>query len=251
MIENIVGEPTRNLELRGTLEDRWWIYAVMLFPENRTLRDQFFTHKQVEAKLLGCGDKDILEIDARTLATLIDTPSKSELAKLVAEATKRAVSAGDILASIYLMDLMSKTDSRFKRPSLRKALHISMKFALDAKFGDGEALYRSKSKLEKCLDEYRSVAHFWAAFRLSQAFQLPNLRPGEPVLCSNSFLEVAAGMHDFGTTYALTGNRGEAHVIDISTTWKLPPSVAKTRLTRAHLPDRLLEYLASYEAPTV
>jgi hypothetical protein len=237
------------INLSGTFEDRWWLMALMLFPDDPANRTYFLTLKKLEIELASAEDGDMFEVDVATLKNLVNCPSKAEMARLITEATKRAICTGDILASIYLMDHFSNQAGGFKRPSMNKAIHVSMQFGLIHKFGDGEPMHRSETKIRKCWGEFRSVAHLWAAHRLTQAYPLPSgPEPLPTQLGSNAFLTVAAGLYDFGTRFIPTGNRQELSILDHETSWRLPDSILPSKLAATQLPDELARYLETYKA---
>ncbi|MBV5349689.1 hypothetical protein JZU71_00540, partial [bacterium] len=104
--------------------------------------------------------------------------------------------------SMYLMSLFEDESEAFRRPSMGKAIHVSMQFSLGKKFGDGDKMHYSESKIRECWDEYKSVAHLWAAYRITQAYPLPGGEGNAAVkIGSIDFLKVAAGIYKFGVNF--------------------------------------------------
>lgn len=136
----------------------------MLFPTRPDLREVHFVREVVEQELMSreTGDTPV-NLPAWMLRTLLDSPGKDETKRLAAEATKRGTVAGDLLALIYVMEAQNVNE-----PSFGKAVEHYKGFALGLKYGDGEALKYSEQTLRNYFDEFASVAHLWAAFRLNQ-----------------------------------------------------------------------------------
>lgn len=237
------------IQLDGTYIDRWWLRALMLFPDDKQNREYYLVLKQMEAELAAADGEDRGDIDAKTLRALMDAPSRAEMRRIEAETTKRAICVGDILASIYLMDLFSDQEPRFKRPSMNKAIHIAMQYGLVTSFGDGEVMNRSETKIRKCWAEFRPVAHLWAAFRITQAYPLDNgASTLDAQLGSIEFLQVAAGLYKFGVEFIPVGSRPSEPILSPDTAWCLPESIRPSMRQRGQMPDRLAHYLATYKA---
>lgn len=225
--------------LDNTPHDIGWVRATMMFPNDDVARRQLFGVEFARCKVLECKDTDRLEVDAGSLRLLIEAPAYDVLKNIVADNTKRAIVAGDILTALYLMD-------KFKvpEPSMNKAVFMAMEFAKTAKYGDGTPMNISERMVRKYWEEYKPVAHLWAAFRINLAYPYA---PADDVLCRTEFLEVAVGLFDFGSKFI--SFRAKTPVLDAEKCWALPDSIVARNLESDQVPDRLLKYLKKYKAP--
>lgn len=229
----------RQVTLDGSPNDIGWIRATMLFPNDDMARRQCFAAESTRAKVLDCADADRLEIAARDLRLLIDAPAYGDLKKIVADNTKRAIVAGDILMGLYVMH-------RFKvpEPSMNKAKFVAQEYAKTAKYGDGTRMNVSERMILEFWNEYKSVAHFWAAFRINRAYPYA---PDEDVFISKEFPEVAVEMYRFGIGFIPF--RAKAPILDAEESWALPNHIPGRSLVSEQIPERLLKYLKKYKAP--
>src|SRR5262249_10338561 len=145
--------------------DLGWVMSIMLFPNDQGLREQYFAVQRVRMEVLDAKDGDLLQVDAQTLRFLLDAPRYEQLSNLTRLSTKRAIVAGDLLAALYLMDRFS-----VREPSINKAIHIAQRYAQGAKYSDGTELDSSERKIREHWQEFRPVAHLWAAQRLNEAY---------------------------------------------------------------------------------
>lgn len=154
----------QTLDLKNDGLDGGRTMARMLFPSRPDLRKIHFVREFVEQEVMsGKADDMAVKLPTWMLRTLLDSPGKDETKSLAAEATKRGTVAGDLLALIYEMQARHVGE-----PSFGKAVDHYKGFALGRKYGDGEALKYSEQTLRNYFDEFASVAHLWAAFRLNQ-----------------------------------------------------------------------------------
>lgn len=229
----------RQVTLDGSPNDIGWIRATMLFPNDDVARRQCFAVEFAREKVLDCEDADRLEIAARDLGLLIDAPAYAELKKIVAANTKRAIVAGDILTGLYLMHRFEVPE-----PSMNKAKFVAMEYARTAKYGDGSRMNVSERMILECWNEYKSVAHFWAAFRINRAYPYA---PDEEVFISKEFPEVAVEMYRFGIGFVPF--RAKAPILNTAETWALPNHIPGRTLISERIPERLLKCLKKYKAP--
>lgn len=232
------------LQLDGSANDFLWVRAVMNFPNDLSAAQSCFAVETVKAVTDGDSDNEKRELDVRTLRLLLEAPSYSSLKQLIAESTKRATVAGDLLAVIYLMD-------RFKvaRPSMNKAIFVAMEFAKNSRYGDGTPLNKSEPMVIKCWNEFKGVAHLWAAFRLQQAY--PYAPPKSQFSPEGfvSFLEVAQGLFQFGVSYIPKGSKSKKPILDSQKCWCLPDIIEAKHLKSNRQPNLMLETLKKYKAP--
>lgn len=232
------------IRLDGTSDDIRWVTAIMTFPRDENLRTQWFTVHNARARSQDAEDRDLLQLNAKTLRVLLNAPSYEDLRKLAAERTKQAIVAGDILSVLFLMDRFSLPE-----PSMNKAIHVARQYAINAKYGDGTRLNISEFKIREYWEEFRPVAHLWAAFRLNRSYPFC---PEENVFTENGFapfLEVAAALYGFGCSFIPERARLELPLLDAEESWSLPDGIKPRSLQIDGVPDGLQEFLQSYSAP--
>lgn len=232
------------LELNGDHLDDFWVRAVMLFPNDIDVARSCYAVEQVKAVTEGDLDNEKREVDTFTLRLLLDAPSYANLKILVTENTKRAIVAGDILAALYLMD-------RFKvpEPSMNKAVFFATQYAKKAKYGDGTNLAISEPMVRKYWNEFRSVSHFWAAFRLGQAYPYSTAVSHPTLQGFMKSLEVAQGILEFGTAYIPLRSKSQQAILDRENCWVLPDTIPARHLHNGAQPTGLLKILKKYKAP--
>ena len=238
------------IELTGDhTTDRQWLLHLMVFPNDAALRDSTYARAMLEDRLDGLDDSALLTVNAATLRHFLEGHSRAEIKKLQGEAFKRAIFAGYILSSIYLMDRFADVHPKFARPSINKALHACQKFAISpsGKFGDGEKMNWSEQSIRKCWKEFKSVAHLWAAFTLNQQYQF--MEPGLPDSAEDlaTFLSVASGLYHFGSTFIPKAATPAVPVLSVDDPWMVPSSILPAALKSESVPTLLMQFMDSYE----
>lgn len=234
------------LQLDGSEPDNlFWVRAVMLFPNDLSMAQRCFAVEQIKAVTDGDSDDEKREVDTRTLRLLLNAPSYADLKEQVAESTKRAIVAGDLLASIYLMDRF-----HVNRPSINKAIFIAGEYAKKAKYGDSTRLAISEPMIRKCWNDFKPVAHLWAAFRVGMAYSFSPDHPN-PLALENfkTFLGVAQGMYEFGRKYIPKASRPINSILSGNNYWELPKTIPARHLQTEQMPDALMKFLKKYKAP--
>lgn len=181
------------IKLTGDPWDISRVIAVMLFPSDEPTQRQYFATQLARYHVLEAQDTDPIRLDAYTLRLLLEAPSYETQKEIATERTKRAVVAGDLLASMYVMD-------RFKlpEPSMNKAIFVASQYAKKARYGDGKQMNVSERMIRDCWAEYMPVAHLWAAFRINEAYPVAAGKDIWTLEGFTPFLQVAAGLFDFG-----------------------------------------------------
>jgi hypothetical protein len=246
------------IKLEGTPDDAARVVALMLFPNNKELQERYFTVNKVKGYLAelhktldsygstsSLFNKTIIELDAYSLTLLLEAPSDSEMKMLVADSTKRAIIAGDILSAIYIM-----YKSGIEEPSINKAIHVTQEYAKakETKYGDGTRLPISERYIREYWREFLPVAHFWAAFRLNQS--IPYVE--EKLFESDGFdlfMRVSQGIYGFGTNYIPKRAKPKTPILNINDSWQIPSNFKAMDLTNASPPDKLVKFLKNYFAP--
>lgn len=232
---------SNQVELKGTADDGLWVQAIMYFPENEYLRRSWYASQYV-MEYLSELDTNKAELNKSTLEILINAPSMTDLKNKTSDAVKKGVVIGDILSSIYLMEIFNMPE-----PSLNKARHIAKGFAKKNSYGDSSPMYTSEGKIKNILKEYKSVAHLWAAFRLNQAYPFTAHKniffEGLP-----DFLSVSKGLLDFGLDFVPYRARPKEPILNKQKAWFLPPEIQSSSLISSNYPDGLKELLEDYDA---
>jgi hypothetical protein len=218
-----------SLELFGDGMDGGRAMAWMLFPADAALREHHMAREVAEQACKEAAASETISIAPQTLLALLDGPGGLEMKRLAAEATKRGTVAGDLLHLLYEMHARGVDE-----PSFGKALEHYKRFAPGLTYGDGEALKYSEQTLRTYFDEFRSVAHLWAAWRLNTGpyAYLPDPRQVFHDASSlQTFLGVAKGVADFATTFIPKRTKPPRPVIEINDLIAIPESIASIRLT--------------------
>ncbi|MGN8160622.1 hypothetical protein ACS8YF_18365 [Salinisphaera sp. SWV1] len=217
------------------------VNAFMVFPNDETKRAQFIAVLEASELLGNRTDGPSVEINAFTLAAILEAPSSTKLQHDVNERVKRGVIAGDVLSSLYLMDRFN-----LAKPSLNKAIYAVRQYAIaGAKFGDGTDVNVSQTLIQKYWRENAPVAHLWAAFRLNNdyPFTLHNALSAESL---PEFLAVSRGICDFACTHKPSHSRAPTLAQD--SVWTIPDEIQARHLNSERIPDKLLNILKTYRA---
>ena len=229
--------------LENDLIDPFWIKSIMFYPNDLNLRQQFFTMQRMDLETFDAKDDDIFKLDAKSLKLIINAPSYEKFKLNSIQITKEAVVAGDVLASIYLMDKF-----KLPEPSLNKAFFISQEFAKKNKYGDGTPMAISERYVKERWARYKSVAHFWAAWRLNQNYPITSQQKifSEGFLL---FLELAKELENFGLNYVPLRAKPQIPLLEFESTWRLPNEIIKKTLNSNRKPLLLIKMLKEYIAP--
>ena len=230
------------LRLDGSIHDNFWVRAVMQFPNDLQAAQCCFAAEKTMALIEGDSDSEKFEVDAYTLKMLINAPSFPTLKEQIVESTKRGIVAGDILATLYLMDKFG-----VDRPSMNKAIFCASEFAKKAQYGDGTSLAISEPTIRKFWNEFRPVAHLWAAFRLAQVYPY-SPKPLHPENF-DVFLGVAQGIFEFGKAYSPQGSKSKESILEGDNFWVIPEKIEARHLNSERKPDLLLKMIKKYKAP--
>lgn len=230
------------ITLVGDSTDGVWIQAVMYFPTDEYLRNSWYAAEITKGHLAATDEGQQIAMDKETLTRLIDAPADEELKQKADLAFKKGVVAGDILASIYLMDRFG-----IPEPSIKKATHIVEQFAADTEYGDSTKMNKSRKKIRDAFKEYKSVAHLWAAFRLNNAY--PFAKGGDIFLGKLPlFLAVSQGLLEFGESFIPYRARPEEPILPAEQMWELPQGTMATHLLINSFPTGITELLKNYDA---
>ena len=232
------------IELHGDTDDRAWLFATMLFPSNDEQRFLAFARYKTEQVIFEASDEQPLLVDARTLRTLLASPSSSDFRSAKAAATRDGHIAGFILGAMYLM-----AEFDHPMPSVKKATHFLLEWKkTGATWGDGKPLPSSRSTIMEAWASHNAVSHLWAPITLNPDY--PFAEQGKIFAAGWApFLEVAAGLLEFGLTFVAAQQKKPLPILDQATVWRLPMSIGTRKLVADRVPHGLLSFLQSYKAP--
>jgi hypothetical protein len=233
----------REIRLTGDqVEDKSLVLSEMFFPGDPDNR--FATYAQCYAQETLKLPIESAVVPCAVLRQLLLHSDKIKLEKNQEEAIKKGIVAGDILMSLYLMDVMN-----IEEPSLNKAMYVAKCFAQEVvKYRNGAPMYLSQGQIKKIWREYKLVSHLWAAFRVNKAY--PFVEEGtefsEGLM---NLVGVAGSIREWAVSFVsqLRQKRTIFSAEDFISICSTPP-LQSFRLKPITPPDRLLAYLESYRA---
>jgi hypothetical protein len=186
------------------------------------------------------GDPGAVSAPRWVMQCLLSGPSHHEIMERVGEATKRGTVAGDLISLIYRMHFEGA-----KEPSLNKAIGDYRKLALGDKllyagvrgrYGDGSPLRYADQTLRDCLEQFKSVAHLWAAYRLNRdhPFTTDSRDFFRDTAALATCLGVAKGVGEFAATFM--PKRTESPVIERALMVQIPTEIPALHLNRRVAP---------------
>ncbi len=236
------------IEICGDFMDSIRILALMHFPTDEALRQQYLAVKVSEWELGGALMTDLFKIEVSRLQTLLESPGKSKLRDITDSLSKRGFVAGDFLLNICGMHSFPED---FDEPSERKAVFLAERFANETEYKDGSSLPADRSSILRIVKEFRDVAHLWAAWRFHEI--IPG-RNQEDILMSaqsiREFLGIAGTLQDFGCSFVPKRSRSEIPILNNETIWTVPDSVPRIELSWPSPPSHIIENLRFYKTPS-
>ena len=182
------------------------------------------------------------------IEVLLNAPSFNKLQIVSGAAIKRATTAGDLLSCMYLTHKFEQRSGTLKSSSITKAIQVLKKLALTTSFGDGDVPPRSTATIRAYWEEFKPVAHFWAAIRISNFFSVT--RDGE-VFAPETFseyLKVAAELQNFGTTYCPPHTKTPTPVMNQHRIWSLSETQSSHYLNGNQVPYSVKKFLETYQS---
>lgn len=213
-------------------QDQIAVISAMLWPlpNQRVKREQFAAASEVRDMLVS--SERPLSIDETLLETLLDAPSWGDIGYQVEEQTRKATIAGYVMAFMFIMDRYSDKMPRRGEEggSLDKAFFCATEWAREGhSYRDGRPIQASDGRVKKCWQEFRSVAHFWAAKELNKVTLAV---PQQAIFQEQHFpvfLQSAAYLQCYGLSRELTNKSksGSRNLLNPEETWSL--DIAKHR----------------------
>ncbi|RTL22776.1 MAG: hypothetical protein EKK52_05370 [Burkholderiales bacterium] len=198
-----------------------------------------------------------LLVSVEDIQKLLEAPSWPELVRQAKERTRRGMIAGDVLVSMYLMNLLrDRLPNRGAAgATLDKAFAIADEWARQGNaWGDGVPLAKM-TKIKAAWLEFRPVAHLWAAVSMNQVFPYAPAREIFHPNYINAFFRAAAYFQRFGMSFTIPNksNRSNIPLLDPSTTWALntgrhPPAAPPIEDLSVFEDSPMLAILRRYQA---
>jgi hypothetical protein len=216
----------------------------MMYPEDAVLGERARVFHALQFRVETTAEGKTVNLTRAEALALIDMPAAGAMDEEVRERTRRAFVAGHLLLSMYVMD-------RFRlNPSMNKAVWSMQMYAKTvATYADGSRMVTSESAIRDCWRQFSPVAHFWAAVLINEEYAYAPPREALDYEHWPTFLEVAAGIHRFATTFVPPRSRPAVPIVDPKTTWRLPESVRPRTLKSDQFPAKLVQLLKGYKAP--
>lgn len=179
----------------------------------------------------------------------MEAPSLDALVKTHQTQGKHGHLAGSVLLPLYLME---KTG--IPNASLNKVFTLLKNFATSEKaiYADDTKMATSENWHRQQWEQFKPVAHFWAALELNKEnSRYAYAEPGTAFKTSEGFvpfLEVAAGILEFGCSFIPKRAYPKVPVLDYSRAWTLPQEIPRRDVAKGMPPDkRILEWLGVYK----
>lgn len=230
------------IDLCGDSADFLRVFAVMAHPGDERMRQEFLACAISRVFEDEVGD---VEIPATILRALLHSPSMETVFDRAAESARGGSVAGDVL--LYLAE-MAKTG--VNEPSIRKAIYVASDYLSDATCGDGKKPGASDPSIRKAWEEFKPVAHLWAAFRICQfgGNEFPSLPFDLDGDAFSRFLSVADFFLSFGEDFQPTRSKNGETALIAEDVWRLPKEyrVEPIKLSIDSLPYWMIDRLNSY-----
>lgn len=213
----------RQIQLDGSPSDIGLVWATMLFPNEQSLREQYFAvHLARSEESKAEPDSTVIQLTRRHLGLLLDAPSYADLKMIVADRTKQATIAGDLMLALYVMDYF-----KLPEPSMRKAEFVAAEYSKKATYGDGSKIAGSHPMIIRAWNAYKDVAHLWAALFINDPY--PYAPSNDEIFASQyfpRFLCVSATIQRFGVSFIPFRAKKQKPVLDSGAIWWLPKHIS-------------------------
>lgn len=237
---------TRYIELMKDNLDGLRVYSVMAYPDSERERNEFMACN-VAGMMLNANDTaadDDISIPESILRVILNAPSLEVVRNCHAESGRQGSIAGDVLACLAGMHA-----SGVKEPSIRKAIYIEMYFLGKGLCRDGKTVGTTDPSIRNCWEKYKSVSHFWAAFRVCQFGEnedgFPDVKTALVDENLAKFLSIAEWFRAFGENFI--PKRQTEPVLPLDA-WRVPESypIQPANLTHDGLPEWVMARLGAY-----
>jgi len=201
--------------------------CALLFPgaEEEARRRQYYAADLANGTFYEPGPEIICwQVDQ--LQALLEAPSWQELRREATERTKRALLAGYIFTFMFLLRLLQDRlpNRGEKGASLAKAKFIVREWALqEGVYGDGTPIPTSEKFIRDCWNDYRDVAHLWAAMEMNRVAEYAPFRQILHPAYADKFFETAAYLQEFGLAHRLRNKAAKVQdtLLNPHTCWRI------------------------------
>lgn len=252
---------TRTLDFSGNSPYGWLeMHARMLYPNDEDSYIEYFSIRSLDTELNSMQTTDgIIKIPRGIVLSLLHAPSKDEVFKKAAVKHYQGEYIG------YAVYILKKMHDNGHKASLNKAYHIASKELDEYSNIFDNGVGKSKKKFWDYWDEFRDVAHFWAAIwqfrhatnltteldknykhKLSNTFETTRLAGNDSELLL--FLPIANKMLTFLKGFSAISKKDS--IVDISTVWIPDKSIklGDIEIKTSPLWDRHKEIISCYIA---
>jgi hypothetical protein len=208
------------LTLTKTNFDAFFVYATMAHPDNERYREEFIASQVIHCNQNLTSEDADLHIPKSIMSVLINSPSLENVTERASKSAYGGAVAGDILLYIAEMHLTGH-----KEPSVRKAVYLAEDYLANAVDGYGKKGATSNISIRKCWEEYKTVAHLWAAFRVCQLTPDKDFSNLYDTLFGDNlgqFLAIAEAYRHFGEVFKPSRIKSQESLLPKNKTWRVP-----------------------------
>ena len=188
-------------------------------------------------------DASAVGVSNGQLRIALTMPSLDDIESDRQERTKRALIAGELLNTLYLMHHFNLN------ASMNRAIYAVQSWTPTTAYGDGTPLVRSETSIRKCWLEFPAVAHFWAALRINKAYPYSEDRRAFTEEGFPKFLSVSATLYDFAVSFVAPQSPLPKPLVDPAIAWAPPAGTPRSKFAPTAPPEGLTLALADYKAP--
>lgn len=233
------------LNINGGDLDSFWVYSAMAFPNDDQKRAEFITVNYYRLQAMS-PNQPVVSLPIDQLAVLVGADSYIEVMKRAACAAGPGSIVGDLLGYIVTMRLAGHPE-----PSIRKAIYLAQQYNEGASNAFDKKPATSEIGIRNYWNEYRTVAHLWAAHRTFQ-------QPGSPYsgddVCLldpdafRTFLAVAEWYRNVGETCISAHAKNPEPLLPTADMWRVPAdfTLPDFDVTQGDMPGWMKDRLAGY-----
>lgn len=209
------------------------LQAIMLWPApgDDEKRRQFYAVFAAQRVLNGAAGGEVA-LASDLLRQLVNAPSLESIRSDAAKQAKRGIMAGYVMLFMAIMEHHKRRlpPGGAAGASLTKALFATKRMgAQKSTWGDGDVMHLAPNTVKPCWQEFRTVAHLWAAQEALRAggprqyFMAADMMP--------AWLEAASYLQQFGLSFLLDSKRARPdEALLPADVWALDPEEHRPRI---------------------
>jgi hypothetical protein len=225
------------------LNDAGDVLFLMMYPDDKDKRNAARAKAKLDAIVQSVPADGQISISVADARSMLVAPDANTLREEQRERAKGGIVAGMVLIGMYVMDRFDLS------PSINRAIWALRAYGKVTTYGDGSKFPTSESKIRECWGRFAPVAHLWGATRMNMEYPFAPERAVFQSAHFQTFLEVAAGIHRFATTFVPPRARPALPIVDPMTAWALPGDIQPRILKSELFPEHLVRLLKGYKAP--